>query len=144
MKERLSLLCVSFVLLCGCGRQNAGHPMAPDIDVLGAIDQPREGTQINQPFAVSGWAVTSDGIQWVAIYVDGEFLAYAKTGLSRPDVHNLYPDKRDSGSSGWQFDADPGLFINGEHRLTIDVCSKGGLIRSLGTVSVDVVHPKTS
>ena len=91
---------------------------------------------------MTGWAISEDGIEWVGVYVDGEFLGYAKNGLSRPDVHNAYPDRSGSATCGWQFAADPGLFTAGGHRITIDVRSKSGAIYSLGTKSVTIVHSR--
>jgi len=116
--------------------------MAPDSNLLGVFDEPRDGAQIKQPFVIAGWAISEDGIEWAGVYVDGEFLGYARTGLSRPDVHNAYPDKKGSATSGWQFDADPGLFTSGGHRISVDVRSKAGVIHSLGTKSIDIVHAR--
>jgi hypothetical protein len=142
MKLRILLLCAIGLFSAGCSQQNARHSMAPDSNLLGVFDEPRDGAQIKQPFVIAGWAISEDGTEWVGVYVDGEFLGYAKTGMSRPDVHNAFPDKKGSATSGWSFDADPGLFTNGGHRITVDVCSKTGAIYSLGTKSIDIVHSR--
>jgi hypothetical protein len=140
MNLRILLLCLCCAVWTACSSQNARPSMAPDTVVLGAIDQPRSGAEFRQPFAILGWAWAADGVQWVGIYSDGEFLGYAKVGLSRPDVQKVYPDKRGTETSGWQFDADPGLFIHGGHKITVDVCSKTGTVHSLGTIEVNTLH----
>ena len=142
MKLRVLWLCAICLFAAGCSPPNARHPIAPDIDLRGVFDAPTDGARFQQPFAIGGWAISDDGIEWVGVYVDGEFLGYAKTGLSRPDVHGQYPEVKGSATSGWQFDAEPGLFTSGDHRITVDACSKIGVIHSLGAKSIQIVHSR--
>jgi hypothetical protein len=133
------LLCIVVAFCAGCDRRNQA-PIAPDKDLVGAFDEPQNGAEFNRQFAIRGWAASEDGIRWVGVYVDGEFLGYARTGLSRPDVYRAYLGLKNSATSGWQFDADPGLFTQGGHRIAVEVCSQTGVIHALGAVSVNIDH----
>ena len=92
------------------------------------------------PFAIRGWALSEDGIHSVAVYIDSNFLTYAKTGLARPDVGTVFNRIEGSSQSGWQFDADPGLFMEGPHDIKIEACSNKGVIVMIGVARVEIRH----
>jgi hypothetical protein len=81
-----------------------------------AIDAPRTGESLRQPFAVRGWAIDANaregtGIDAVRIYAyplpggeaDAVFLGKARYGGSRPDVAQTYGARFDR--SGFDLEA---------------------------------------
>jgi hypothetical protein len=139
MKSSLLSFCAAALLVCGCTQQKTPH-MAPDKVTLGAIDEPASGSRLNHPFPIRGWALSPQGIEWVAVYTDGNLLGYAHLGDDRRDVYKANDATPGSATSGWHFDAHPGLFSEGSHSITVEACSKTGASYSIGAITVDIVH----
>lgn len=103
----------------------------------GKLDDPVDGRQITEPFAIRGWAISEHGVDQVSIYVDGKFFANARLGVERPDIKAAFPKATDNLTSGWHFDATPAMFTPGKHEIVVRVRSKGGAVRELGK---SIVH----
>jgi len=75
-------------------------PVAAAASVIGFIDKVQDG---GQGIAVSGWALSQDGVREVALVVNGQTRIPAHTGVSRHDAaadHAGYPDAAQSGFEG--------------------------------------------
>jgi len=105
---------------------------------LGVIDEPKAGAQLAGAFRIGGWALSKQGVDQVMILVDGKFIANAHLGGERPDVQAVYPQLKDSFTSGWYFDAASSMFTPGNHEITVQIRSKAGAVRELGRVKVTI------
>ncbi|HAX18382.1 MAG TPA: hypothetical protein DCY00_07305, partial [Actinobacteria bacterium] len=92
------------------------------------IDTPKSGSAINGSFTLAGWAVetastTSSGITAIHIYDgpangEGNFLAAATYGVSRPDVAAYY-GKSNFKNSGFSANISLNKLSNGNHTLYV-------------------------
>ena len=108
---------------------------------FGQVLEPNPDHTITGPFAIRGWALSKNGIQQVAIYEDGTFLADARLGQSSPEAQTAQPSFSGSANAGWVFDADPAIFTSGIHELTVQARSKTGAIRNLASWKLVIGTP---
>ncbi len=106
----------------------------------GKMDSPRDGQQIAQPFSIRGWAISEQGLDQVAILIDGKFFATPRLGLERPDVQKAFPKARDGLTSGWRFDATPAMFTPGGHEIVARARSTDGVEHVLGTARITILR----
>ena len=71
--------------------------MPDDQKVLFAMDQPstRWFARAKSPFIAAGWIITEpeNPVKRIEVRINGEIRALASTGLRRPDVAAVYPDR---------------------------------------------------
>lgn len=127
----------AFLLMCWISCRSTA---APSKLPYGYLDGPVGEQVIRGTAPVSGWAVSEDGIESVAVYVDRNFIGRATIGQSRPDVAKVLPDLAESGSSGWSLLLDTALLAEGRHEITVQIRSKRGAYRDLPTVPVTVTR----
>ena len=74
-------------------------------------DAPAEGAEVTRGTEVGGWAYSPDGIREVSVWLDGQLVGRAETGLERPDVAQGYPGwpGAESGGFRYSFGAAPAL-----------------------------------
>lgn len=59
--------------------------------ILGNVDSPQDGNNINSDFEISGWSFDTDGeIKKIEIYINGILVKTTTTGLLREDVADYY------------------------------------------------------
>lgn len=74
----------------------------PDSDLKLNIETPSAQSTHANIGSIRGWAVhPSAKVEYVDIFVDGEFTFTVPVGGGRGDVFNAYPDYYDSRYSGW-------------------------------------------
>lgn len=73
-----------------------------------------------------GWALDSDGVAAVDVYVDGVIAGRAVYGRSRPGVTDLFPGFPNSGLPGWNFALNTTRYTNGLHTVTPEAISVNG------------------
>lgn len=113
--------------------------MANDQNVLFAMDQPstRWFARARSPFVAAGWIITEpeNPVKRIEVRVNGEIRALASTGLRRPDVAAVYPDK-DSLWSGFATE----VFVDdlNDSNLNLDV----NAVFEEGEISIDSMKVK--
>ncbi len=93
----------------------------PDRPAWGDIDAPENMERIQDVFTVKGWVldyerIPNDGVE---IWVDGDYMGSALSGLPSPEVIGYFPwySHTLAGMAGWEFDLDTSLLSDGEHQL---------------------------
>jgi len=89
---------------------------------------------------LTGWALDDDGIERVEIFVDGAVVGIADVFQSRPDVQILYPGYPDSTASGFGFQLDSTLFLNGLYSITARVTTNSGEQVFLNTLQIEIYN----
>jgi GT2 family glycosyltransferase/glycosyltransferase involved in cell wall biosynthesis len=90
-------------------------------------------TQLEVPevFAVQGWCCAPAGIAQIEALVDGVPQASFHTGVSRPDIAELFASMEDAFSSGFQQELTLDELPAGEHQLTLVITDKAGNRREI-------------
>ena len=108
---------------------------------MGYVDVPAPGKQaiFNGNSVIEGWAVSNEGIEEIAIYVDRQYVSSAQTGGSRPDVAAAFPKEAHAGSSGWRASINVTDLAVGSHDVVVQVVAKNGAKRDIGAFQAMVV-----
>ena len=95
-------------------------------DLRFSIEEPVEGGVHSGIGLIRGWAVSSNAIERVEVFVDDEYRFDIPYGGKRDDVGNLFPDIGDSHNSGYATAVNFNGLGKGEHQLTIRVTDEFG------------------
>ena len=77
---------------------------------------------------IRGWAVSSNPIERIEVFLDGEYLYDIPYGGKRNDVGHRYSDIPDSENSGYATTVNYNALPQGEHRLRIRVTDSFGSV----------------
>ena len=91
------------------------EPVAPTFALT--LEEPVDGAVHSGVGNLRGWAVASEGVSKVDIFVDGVLFQSAPYGGSRADVGGVFPDVADSGASGFSLAFNYGALGAGEHTI---------------------------
>jgi N-acetylmuramoyl-L-alanine amidase len=113
---------------------------------FGSVDIPGMGAAYNASgsFPVSGWALDTDGIARVDIYIDNGIMQSAMYGDARPDVGNAFPDMPSANFSGFVAHIDTTRIQDGVHLLEVRATDRLGLSRLIGRRQVQVFNNETN
>lgn len=131
---RAGILAVALAAAAGIGCEPArstGRVRELDLP-WGFVDTPREGPVPAGDLLVEGWAVAKDGIEDVAVYVNGRYIDSAALGFSRPDVAVAEPAVPGAGASGFRLIVLARDLPSGEVTLVVQARSRGGATRDVG------------
>ena len=103
------------------------EPIAPTFEL--ALEEPVDGGVHSGIGNLRGWAVASEGVSKVDIFVDGELFQSAPYGGSRADVGGVFPDVADSGASGFSLAYNYGALGAGEHIILARAETRTGEIK---------------
>lgn len=95
-------------------------------------------------FPVQGWALDTDGIATVDVYVDGGILQSAAYGDARPDVANTYPDFPAALYSSFIANIDSTRLQDGLHLLEVKATDRLGLSRLIGRRQIQVFNEEAN
>ena len=84
-----------------------------------AIDQPIRNSVNSGIGMIRGWAVSSEPIERVEIYIDGTYRFDAPVGDQRNDLRKRFPDNARAGESGFSSAFNWSQLGSGEHEITI-------------------------
>ncbi|MFL6263922.1 MAG: hypothetical protein ACJ76Y_29890 [Thermoanaerobaculia bacterium] len=106
----------------------------PNENSVGDIDLPQNGLLYHGVVTTTGWALDFNGVQSIAILVDGNGVGFATYGFARPDVFALsyYPGFPNVVNPGWRFQLDTTKLNNGEHFLDVIVTDTLGATTYIG------------
>jgi Bacterial Ig domain len=108
---------------------------------IGQITFPIQGLLYNGTILVNGWALDLEGVQSVAVLVDGNPVGSANLGFPRPGIRSLYPSYPDSPTPGWVFSLDTTRFSNGQHEISAIVFDRTGADTDIGRFKIVVANP---
>ncbi|MDD3223929.1 MAG: Ig-like domain-containing protein [Clostridium sp.] len=94
------------------------------------VDTPNNLKTSSNQITVSGWALDLYGVQKVQVYVDGTYKQDATTGISRPDVNNVYPGYAGGTASGYSTNLDISSLSVGSHTVTVKGVGNDGNVTS--------------
>mgnify|MGYP001997268099 FL=1 len=98
----------------------------PDLRV--AIEEPISGGMHSGIGMIRGWAVSSDAIERVEVFVDGEYLYDIPHGGKRRDVGNVFEEIPNSDQSGYAAAVNFSGLEKGDHDLVIRVTDSFGSV----------------
>ena len=87
--------------------------------------------EVPEVFSVQGWCCAPAGIAQIEARVDGVTQASFHTGVSRPDIAELFTSIEDAFSSGFQQELALGELAAGEHLLELIITDKAGNSRQI-------------
>lgn len=128
-----TLACAMMMLASSCiGIANAGN-------ILFTVEEPVADAVMAGISNIRGWAVSSAGIDYVEVSINGKPAMRIPYGGTRKDVGNEYPGYPDSSQSGFSMAYAYSLLDNGENTFTLTAVDNEGdhktITRSL-TVAV--------
>ena len=84
-----------------------------------AIDQPIRNSVNSGIGMIRGWAVSSEPVERVEIYINGTYRFDAPVGDQRNDLRKRFPDNARAGESGFSTVFNWSQLGSGEHEITI-------------------------
>ena len=113
---------------------------------FGNVDTPDLANAYNASgsFPVQGWALDTDGISGIDVYVDGGILQSAVYGDARPDVANTYPDFPAALYSSFIANIDSTRMTDGVHLLEVKATDRQGMSRLIGSRQIQVFNEEAN
>ena len=105
------------------------------------MESPQPATVVTSELVVSGWASSPDGLEDVAVYVNGGYVDSAVLGFSRPDVLAADPANVPEGTSGFLLRVEAFRLPRGHVSLVVQVRTRAGATRDVGVVPITVSRP---
>jgi len=90
------------------------------------LEEPADGGVASGVSNIRGWAIASEGVSAVEIFIDGELAFEIPYGGERKDVENIYPDVPNSLYSGFGQTWNYGVMTAGTHAMTARAISSSG------------------
>ena len=118
---RQNTLAGAMILLASSciGAANAGN-------ILFTVEEPLADAVMAGISNIRGWAVSSAGIDYVELSINGKPAIQIPYGGTRKDVGNAYPGYPDSGHSGFSMAYAYSLLGTGENRFTLTAVDNDG------------------
>ena len=101
-------------------------------DLRLVIEEPTAGGIHSGIGMVRGWAVSSNAIERVEVFVNDEYQFDIPHGGFRPDVGNIFEEIENSDNSGYASAVNFGGLEAGEHTVTVRVTDTFGSIKERG------------
>ena len=136
----VGLLATAMAMGCEPDR-STGRVREVDLPI-GFVDLPADGTQVTADLFVTGWALSADGIEDVAVYANGRYVDSAVLGFARPDVAEAEPGMAGAATSGFQVVLPAQRLPGGEVTLVVQARTRRGATRDLGAPQVIVPRPQ--
>lgn len=106
---------------------------------IGNVERPRPGTKFQDSLPVVGWAMTTEPVRQLKIYIDRKLAASIAPSVARPDVDVIYrqsPDKE----KGWVTTVDTSKIAPGPHELELRAVTADGCEADIGRVPIERVR----
>jgi len=103
---------------------------------FGTIEAPGFLATLNNTANGSGWALDNVAVTQIDVLLDGQKVADAIYGLSRPDIASVWSSFPNAAHSGFSFAIDTTKFANGDHTLAVRILDAAGNATIAGTRSV--------
>lgn len=99
---------------------------ADDLQIM--LEEPVDGQAASGVSNIRGWAIASEGVDRIEVFIDGVFEFEVPYGGERKDVENAYPGVTNSLTSGFGQTFNYGLLGAGTHTMTARAVSSAGVI----------------
>ena len=97
------------------------------VDPLRAsLAEPRNNGVHSGVGMIHGWAVSGEGVERIAVFIDGDYAFDAPYGDPRADIGNAFPDINGSSTSGFSVPFRYSTLSAGQHTVSIVVTDKFG------------------
>jgi hypothetical protein len=108
--------------------QQTGQSSLP---AMGNLDLPTTGSSVSGVTDVVGWAWALSGVVSVDVFVDGNHLAAATYGVSRPDIQLTFPGAPTT--LGYHYSLNTAAYSNGSHTVVAKATDKLGHVATFAT-----------
>ncbi len=98
-------------------------------DLRIAVEEPVQGGMHSGIGMIRGWAVSSNDIDRIEVYIDGEFVFDIPHGGLRRDVGDIFEDIQGSSESGYASAVNFNGLTKGDHELTIRATDNFGSVK---------------
>lgn len=122
------------------GMAVTGEDRPGESEFLMALEEPVQGASHSGVGNLRGWAVASDGIDRIEVYVDGIFFQEAPYGGSRGDVGGAFPNIDGSAESGFSLAYNYSVNDAGEHRIEAVAYTRSGRVQ-VASATFEVTRP---
>jgi len=102
----------------------ANGAWAGDIEL--SLEEPTLGSVYSGVANIRGWAVGSEGINRVELYIDGQYENNIPVGGKRTDIGNAYPTYPNSANSGFSMAFNYSEKMVGTHSIRVRVVDQDG------------------
>lgn len=107
------------------------------------IDEPTVNSTLNNSVKISGWALNASGIRQIKVYLDNNYLGDAKSGISRLDVRQVYPEYINAAESGFEYLINTELVTQGTKTIKVQVIGNDGT-QDIISFNVIINHSTTN
>jgi N-acetylmuramoyl-L-alanine amidase len=106
-------------------------------NVIGYIDNPKSGVNLNGIEKVYGWFLDESGVAKIEVLLNGEVVGEATYGDSRPDVQKIFT-KYNNGESGYHYELDTTRYADGQYNITIRETGNNGQVETLSSKIINI------
>jgi hypothetical protein len=85
-----------------------------------ALEEPANGEVYSGIGNLRGWAVSTEGVEQIKVYIDGEYAFDAPDGGPREDVAAAFPDIESAAASGYSLAFSYSSLGSGEHTIRVE------------------------
>ena len=103
---------------------------------MGWYDSTFNGSVVSGTVTIAGWSWALPGMKGIDVYVDGNRVASANYGLSRPDIAIYFPGA--PSNTGFQYGLDTTALPNGNHAVFVKATDNNGNVATYATQQVTV------
>lgn len=114
------------------------QPVANDMII--SLENPLVDHNLTDSFFVKGWALSSNTVSKVEVFVDNRSVGQATYGVDRNDIANKYPNYPNSAKSG--FTKEVTGISNGAHTVKVVATDTKGITKEAST-TINVNNTKT-
>lgn len=97
-----------------------------DTDIRLSLEEPAIGGSYASVSNLRGWAVAPSGIDYVEVFINGDYAFNVPMGGARGDVGNAFPNYPDSDLSGFSLAFNYKNLSPGEHEMTVRAFDTAG------------------
>lgn len=102
-----------------------------DLPMRAVLDSPLNDMKIlENKIDISGWALSTNGISKIDVYLDNQMVGTAVYGIERSDVYSSYPEYENQ-NSGYQYTINTTNLATGNHKIKIQVFDNNGTSQTL-------------
>ena len=124
MNNKSCIYLISMWIIAGILTIAANGAWAGDIEL--SLEEPTLGSVYSGVANIRGWAVGSEGINRVELYIDGQYENNIPVGGKRTDVGDTYPTYPNSANSGFSMAFNYSEKAAGTHSIRVRVIDQDG------------------
>ncbi|OPJ61639.1 N-acetylmuramoyl-L-alanine amidase [Clostridium oryzae] len=119
---RFLILFVTLLYMC---MVNVNNVQAASLPMRMYLDSVKSNMKVHgSTLTVKGWALSSNGISKVKIYMDGNYKGKATYGKIRNDVKKVYTKYKNADKSGYTYTLPLSSYKSGKHKIVVQAVDK--------------------